>query len=221
MARGCYVLVDPLELPDAATTISKIRENGNIVGCYVSVGTCENWRPDSPQMKPACTTREWSDWEGEFFVSDVELALSPMLARFTSMAEIGCEFVEFDNMDWAQDPQYNQEFGIEATPEKARTYLTNLCDSAHALGMKCMAKNATAGLEIFDGGTFESYPEELDWWESADLKSFVDAGAPAVVFHYGERDCKSVTTWYRQRYGAGLSVLCENPALGGYEHTAE
>ncbi len=72
--------------------------------------------------------------------------------------------------------------------------------------------------QAFDGGTFESYPSELDWWEHEHLQSFVDEGHLAIVIHYVEGDCDDVALWCRQRYGSGVSFLCEDPSVNGYRH---
>ena len=217
-AEGCYVLLDPFDEPAAAAAIPTLQAANNLVGCYISVGTCETWRSDYEDIRPYCTQKEWPEWPGEFFVSDVAGIVPWMQARIDRARDWGCDMIEFDNMDWALDPEQNQAFDVPVTPQDSIAYYRDLCDRVHQAGMKCMAKSTREGADIFDGGTFESAPDELDWWEHDHLQSFVDQGLPAVIFHYDEPDCDSVTLWYRQRYGAGLSVLCEAPAVGGYRH---
>lgn len=216
-ARGCYVLVDPFEA-DAGTQVAAIAALGNQVGCYVSVGTCEDWRDDFDALRPACATRQWGAWAGEYFVSDTAAALPPMKARFDAMAAWGCEWVEFDNMDWAEDDSAVARYDLQVDATSGAAYNRELCAHARSLGMRCMAKNTALGAEDFEGGTFESYPDDLDWWDRAALARHVDAGQLAVVVHYDERDCESVALWYRQRYGSGVSFLCEDPRVGGYVH---
>ena len=133
------------------------------------------------------------------------------------MAAWGCDMVELDNMDWADDEEQSRAFQLDVTPQQGITYTQALCAYVHQSGMQCMAKNTRHGA-MFDGGTFESYPDELDWWEHDDLQSFVDEGRLAIIFHYDERHCDDVALWYRQRYGVGVSFLCEDPAVGGYRH---
>ncbi len=217
-AQGCYVLLDPFYEAAAADAIAPLHAAGNVIGCYISVGTCEDWRDDFDDMREFCTAKEWGEWEGEFFVSDPDGILPWMQARIDQLAAWGCDMVEFDNMDWASDEDQNHRFQLAVTPDQAIAYTATLCDAVHTAGMGCMAKNTMDGLQGFDGGTFESYPDELDWWEHDHLQGFVDEGLPGVIFHYDEPDCADVTLWYRQRYGSGVSVLCEDPDLGGYQH---
>jgi len=214
-ARDCYVLIDPFDDADARDAIAEMQAAGNTVGCYISVGTCEEWRADFEDIRGFCTDREWDQWEGEFFVTDVDGIRPFILARIDKLASWGCDMVEFDNMDWAgEDETYN----IGVTTEESVAYYQTLCDAVHDEGMLCMAKSTREGAETFDGGTFESSRHELDWWEHSHLQSFIDEGRLGIIFHYDESECDDVTLWYRQRYGRGVSVLCEDPSLRGYRH---
>ncbi len=217
-AQDCYVLLDPYDDPLARDAIAEISAAGNTIGCYISVGTCEEWREDFAEIREFCITEEWAEWEGEFFVSDVNGIMPAMEARIDQLASWGCDMVEFDNMDWAEDEEQNVRFGLEVTPQQAIGYYQSLCDYVHAAGMECMAKSTREGAEDFDGGTFESSPDELDWWDHAHLQSFIDEGRLGIIFHYDERDCDDVALWYRQRYARGLSFLCEDPSIRGYRH---
>ncbi len=217
-AQGCYVLIDPFEAQEAADAIPAMQAAGNTVGCYISVGTCEDWRDDFDQISEHCTSEVWPEWPGEFFVSNPDGVVTTMQARIDQLATWGCDMVEFDNMDWASDPEQNEAFGVDLSPEDAVAYYQALCEYTHAAGMGCMAKSTREGGEVFDGGTFESFSDNRDWWEHGHLQSFVDEGRLAVVFHYDESDCDGVEAWYRERYGAGISFLCEDPTVGGYRH---
>ena len=121
-ASDCYVLLDPFDDPEAAEAIGALKSAGNIVGCYMSVGTCEDWRNDFDDVRGFCSEREWGEWEGEFFVEDVEGIAPFMRARIDQFASWGCDMVEFDNMDWASDPEHNARYGLAVTPEGAITY---------------------------------------------------------------------------------------------------
>ncbi len=217
-ARGCYVLVDPFDDAAVAAAIPSLHATDNLVGCYISVGTCEDWRADFASLKPACTDKGWPQWPGEYFVRDVEAARPWMEARLEQLAAWGCDLVELDNMDWAEDPAAASRYDLDVTPDQAMVYYQGLCAYARALGVGCMAKSTAEGALDFDGLTVESSPEELDWWDQGALRAFADAGKLAVIFHYGEPDCAQAEAFYRERYGAGLSWLCEAPAKGGYVH---
>lgn len=71
----------------------------------------------------------------------------------------GCDFVEFDNMDWA-DSENIKNYNLAITEKEAREYSHNLCKYTHSLGLKCMAKSTTFGDKIFDGMTAESFASD-------------------------------------------------------------
>ena len=60
-------------------------------------------------------------------------------------------------------------------------YVNHLKGYASSLGLSWMVKNMTEGVESFAGVTYESSHNEKDWWESADLKSFLADGKLCVV----------------------------------------
>ena len=71
-AEACYVLVDPFLMANPATSIAKIKERSNIVGCYISVGTCEMERDDFATMKSSCSEKPWPQWPDEYFVTSID-----------------------------------------------------------------------------------------------------------------------------------------------------
>ncbi len=220
-ASNAYVLLDPDsdELAEDGSLISSIQANGNEVGAYISVGTGETWRDDFAALQPYLVTKQWGDWEGEYFVSTPnDAVLDVMKARVGRIASMGFDWVEFDNMDWAQDDEYRAEYQFEATTEDAEAYYGALCDYTHGLGMKCMAKSTVDGAEMFDGATYESYPDDQNWWDQDGAASFLSAGKPVVVVHYDEGDCAGVYAEYQGIYGADVSFICEDPAENGYVH---
>lgn len=217
-AADCYVLIDPDD-PDAAASIDALHTAGNTVGCYTSVGTCEDWRDDFDQVAASCVDQQWGEWPGEFFLDVPDAAWrQAMVARFERFAGLGCDVVELDNMDWAYDDANLQQYGISTTAESAEEYLAALCVDAEAVGLGCMAKNTTRGTPTAMGGTFESYPGEKDWWDSSHLQSLLDAGALGVVVHYGEWDCDAVFEEYIGWYGDRVSFICEDRETRKYRH---
>ena len=222
LARNCYVLVDPFVDPvedGPASEIQELIQLGNEVGCYTSVGTGEDWRPDFAELRPHLVEEPWAEWEGEYFVSDVEGALVVMKQRLDLFASVGCQWVEFDNMDWAYDSGQRARHKFEANEEEAEIYVNDLCLYAHSLDMLCMAKNVRLVENIFDGGTFESFPDDLDWWDHGDLQAFLDEGKLAIIVHYDETDCERAEAVYADSYGPGISVLCEDHNLEAYRHS--
>ena len=66
-----------------------------------------------------------------------------------------------------------RKYGFHVTEKESLVYVNNLRDYASSIGLSCMAKNMTEGVESFTGITYESWHNEKDWWESAYLKSFL------------------------------------------------
>jgi cysteinyl-tRNA synthetase, unknown class len=115
-AKNCYVLVDPYEIKSPTSTIAAIKRLGNEVSCYISVGTGEAWRSDFKAMRPFLVKKEWADWEGEFFIKNADPKLvSLMERRITELHRFGCQWVEFDNMDWTNDVAQVKQYGITMT----------------------------------------------------------------------------------------------------------
>jgi hypothetical protein len=194
-----------------------MKQNGNLVSCYISVGTCEDWRDDFAAMKPFCVSKQWGDWPGEYFVDRTDTGLVDLMkARIDKMAAWGCTMVEFDNMDFAFDQAYRSQYGITATSAQGEAYDESLCAYVHASGMGCMAKSSA--LSDFDGLTVESAPGNLDWWDKGDMTGMLSAGKIGIVVHYNESDCAGVRTTYQSEYGSKLSFICEDKAQKKYRH---
>lgn len=211
-AKGAYVLLDPFsEAPaDWAATVVSLKANGNEVGAYISIGTGEDWRKDFSALKPFLVTKAWDEWGGEYFVTSTEGALPIMQARIDKIADWGFDWVEFDNMDWAQDDDSRKTYGFGTTAEQSVAYFRALCDHVHAKGMRCMAKNLTKGADNFDGVLYESYSDDKNWWDVAGGKAFAQAGKPVIVVHYNEVDCAAVRNEYHAIYGKSVSFICED-----------
>ncbi|HFB99969.1 MAG TPA: hypothetical protein ENJ53_04110 [Phaeodactylibacter sp.] len=220
-AKNAYVLLDPFE-NDVATAIAAIKANGNEVGGYISIGTGENWRADYSQLEPFLVSQQWGQWAGEYFVKKTTTGIIPIMkARIDSMAVWGCDWVEFDNMDWVFDDDYRTQYGIEATQQEGIAYYQELCDYVHERGMKCMAKNMTEQAADFDGVLYESYDDEKNWWDIEGAKSFLNAGKLVIVNHYNESNCNQVYTDYMNQYNSDLSFICEDRMLEKYVHYNE
>ena len=234
-AADSYILVDAfgddtsLGYDESITSqIAALQANGNEVGGYISAGTAEDWRADyEAGLKVHAVTEEWEDWEGEFFINDTDGALPYMKARIDSMNQWGLDWVEFDNMDWVDSAGEAglSEDDLNVTREQATAYLNELCSYTQSLGMKCMAKNTVEGYETFDGVTYESYANDLNWWAglngdpSDETKAFLSAGKPVVIFHYGtnDADCQATYNDYVEDYGDAIVFACASgTAAEGY-----
>ncbi len=217
-AENSYVLIDPFGSEKIRKNILKIKEKNNIVACYISVGTGEKWCDDFQKMKVNLAKKEWSDWEGEYFVSKIDQNLiSLMKKRIDKMKEWKCDFVELDNMDWA-DEENIKKYSLKVSNEGSRDYVKNICRYAHQKGLKCMAKSTTYDSSLFDGLTVESYTDDKNWWSEAEMKQILWAGKIGAVAHYDEKNCQQVKNFYNSIYGKKIFFICEDKNLKKYKH---
>jgi len=220
-ANNAYVLVDPFE-DGVKEYITEIKANGNEVGAYISIGTGEDYRSDFSLLQPFLVNVQWGQWPGEYFVNQTTTGILPIMkARIDSLAAWGCNWVEFDNMDWVFDDDLRSQYGFQVTIAEGITYYNNLCNYAHSKGVKCMAKNTVEGANNFDGVLYESYNNDKNWWDTEAAQSFLDAGKPVIINHYNECNCNEVYTEYMKLYNADISYICEDCKLKKYVHYNE
>ena len=216
-ARGCYVLVDPFDM--TASQLQKLPAiaKQNTLSCYMSIGTAEEWRDDFTSLKDFAIDDQWDEWEGEYFLNELsDEVVNIMKARITKMANDGCEFVEFDNMDWA-DENNIETYHLDIIREDSHNYARKLCTFAHTKGLQCMAKSTNFDDAIFDGLTVESYSNNKNWWADNELKGVLWRGDVGLVVHYDEQNCESAEQYYKSIYGDKLLFLCEKKG-GNYVH---
>ncbi|MDF1566888.1 MAG: endo alpha-1,4 polygalactosaminidase, partial [Spirochaetaceae bacterium] len=218
-ARNDYVLLDAFDDLQARSAIPALKAAGNTLAIYISVGTGEDWREDFDALRPSLVERPWGAWPGEYFIDHVDdTVMDVMKARIDAAAAWGADFIEFDNMDWASDSRARRRYKFHVTEEESLRYVNALRDYAEERGVLCMAKNMREGVEDFAGVTYESWSDEADWWDSADLMKFLAEGKLCIIFHYGEKNPAEATALYRERYGENLRVLVESRGMRGYVH---
>jgi hypothetical protein len=185
----------------------------------MSIGTGEAWRDDFDRLQPYLVGRQWGEWEGEYFVKQTTTGIiAVMKKRIDLMAKWHCDWVEFDNMDWAFDEVNRQEYGFRVSDAEAMAYYRELCDYVHQSGMRCMAKNILEGASGFDGVLYESYSDNMDWWDRKGTEDFLKAGKLVIINHYDETACDRVYQDYVHQYGENISFICEDTGLGKYVH---
>ncbi len=220
-AKNAYVLIDPFE-NNIHTKVSEIKSKGNEVGAYISIGTGEDWRADFNNLQPYLVAEQWGEWEGEYFVNSVTTGIVDLMKiRIDSIAKWGCDWVEFDNMDWIFDDDLRETYGFQVTQSEGIAFYNELCDYAHEKGIKCMAKNTVESATNFDGALYESYNDDKNWWEQSGAQSFLDAGKLVIVNHYNETNCGQVYSEYKGIYNNDLSFICEDANKKKYVHFNE
>jgi endo-alpha-1,4-polygalactosaminidase (GH114 family) len=190
-AKNAYILIDPFK-EGVPESINALKTNGNEIAAYISIGTGETYQDDYEQLKPFLVSKPWSKWPDEYFVKKTTTGiLDIMKARIDKIADWGCEWVEFVNMDWAYDKRNRKRYEFQITKAEAVTYFQTLCDYVHEKGMKCMAKNTTEDASNFDGVLYESFRNDKNWWNQSGAQSFLDAGKLVIINHYNEKNCSN------------------------------
>jgi len=171
-------------------------------------------------------------------VYNIDGILPHMKSRIDKMAEWGCDYTEFDNMDWCTDAEYRKKYG--STPgqkfpavDKCAGYNKKLCDYSKKKSMRCMAKSSGytddadeyAGGDEMDAITFESYLGDFNWWSNEHLQGFLDNDKPVVIVHYDggsnekKNSCDYFFNKYQDRYNSDkISYICESGELRKYVH---
>ncbi|CAA0203895.1 Peptidase M28 / glycoside hydrolase, family GH114 [Tenacibaculum maritimum] len=217
-ARNSYVLVDPFQ-KNVAASVAAIKARGNEVGAYINIGAGETYRDDFNAMKPFLVKKVWSEWDGEYFVNTTTTGIVDLMkARIDKVAAWGCDWVEFDNMDWFYDDESRATYGFKVTKEEGVAYYQELCDYVHEKGMKCMAKNTVENASNFDGVLYESYKKNMNWWDEAGTQRFLDAGKVVIINHYNEKKCENAYLKYKSIYKGNISFICEDAKLEKYVH---
>ncbi len=217
-ATNAYVLVDPF-MDNVVENIAQIKAKNNQVGAYISIGTGEDWRDDFTNLQPFLVSQSWDQWQGEYFVNDVTTGIIDIMkTRIDKIANWGCDWVEFDNMDWIYDDDLRATYGFQVTQQEGIAYYQELCDYVHSKGMKCMAKNMVENAQNFDGVLYESYNNEKNWWDVSGAQNFINLGKLVIINHYNETNCDAVYQEYMQIYGETLSYICEDVSVQGYKH---
>jgi cysteinyl-tRNA synthetase len=217
-AHNGYVLLDPFE-ENITEHIAEIQANNNEVGAYISIGTGETYREDYTQMQPYLVSTPWGLWPDEYFVNSTTTGiLTLMKSRIDKIADWGCDWVEFDNMDWIYDDELRAIHGFQVTENEGIAYYQELCNYVHSKGMKCMAKNLVENASSFDGVLYESYNDDKNWWEQSGAQSFLDAEKLVIINHYNETNCGQVYSEYKGIYNENLSFICEDANLKKYVH---
>lgn len=218
-ANNAYIIIDPFENAAVAASVKDLQKNGNEVGAYISIGTGETFRDDYNDIKPYLVSRQWGQWPDEFFIYTTTTGvIDIMKARIDKIDAWGCDWVEFDNMDWCFDDDLRKEYGFKVSQEEGMSYYQELCDYVHIKGMKCMAKNTVKGASSFDGVLYESYNDDENWWNENGAQDFLNANKLVIINHYNERKCDKTYSKYMKLYNTNISFICEDCKKKKYVH---
>ena len=172
--------IDPINV--GAQTIATLHRDGKKVVCYVDVGSWEPGRSDRASFDAACicgagvsmksdgtcsTNKHkmtgWNEWWFDIHTPKcAENVRAGILKRFESAQKFGCDAIEPDNLDaWQnEDATGAASAGWSISIADQVSYLKNLAQDAHNLGMGILLKNA-GGLIVDDEGKATSYTQDI------------------------------------------------------------
>lgn len=229
-ARNCYVLIDSSNFNNAESTIgyiNKLKQFNNTVGCYMSVGTIENWRQDYKQFVPGVdyVKKTWNEWPGEHFIAGDKNSkptlhtVSLMKKRIDEFSKLGCDYVEMDNMDIDSSNKYTN-----IKTHNMRMYNKILCNYMHTKSLKCMAKNtgpSDTDDNLFDGLSVESYKNLKNWWGEKHALNFTLNSKLFMISHYKQPtvdSCMNIWKEYKIIYNSTFGFACSQYETKHYIH---
>ena len=117
--------------------ITELHSKGQVVICYFSAGSYEDWRPDKDLFPDDVIGKPLEGWPGENWL-DIrsETVKAIMEARLDLAVEKGCDGVEPDNVDG-----YQNDTGFPLTYVDQLHYNIWLAKEAHKRGLSIGLKN--------------------------------------------------------------------------------
>jgi hypothetical protein len=144
-----YLDVDAFDTPKSFVT--KTKQNGTTVICYISAGTIEDYRPDRKAFeklnkqqknagKPAIIGKRYPAWPDERWLnfSRYKVFLPLMIDRIERCKSKGFDMIEFDNLDG-----HDNKTGFHIRKKHSIRYARALATEATKLGLASVQKNVT------------------------------------------------------------------------------
>jgi hypothetical protein len=140
----------------------------DIDGCYIDLGTWENWRSDQAQF-PSSVLGSSNGWPGEKWldIRQINLLAPVMTARMQMCVQKGFDALEPDNIDG-----YTNSTGFPLTAADQLAYNEWIANTAHSLGLSVGLKNdvdQTAQLQPF-----------FDWALDEQCNQYSECGTESV-----------------------------------------
>lgn len=178
--------------------IDQLHARGVKVIGYISVGSQENWRPDTGQFPAEVLGKDYDGWPGEKWLDIRRLdLLAPILrARLDLCSAKGFDGVEPDNIEI-----HDNDTGFPLTYADQLAYARWLADEAHARGLAIGLKNApdmlSDSLPFFDFAITED-AFFFNWIDK--MLPFIAAGKPVFAAEYTDMDVdfNAACAWGRE-----------------------
>lgn len=205
-----------IDLYTEQSLIDELHAQGVKVICYISVGSQEDWRPDTDQFPAEVLGNNYDGWPGEKWldIRRIDLLAPIMRARLDLCAAKKFDGVEPDNIEI-----YDNNTGFPLTYEDQLVYAHWLANEAHARGLAIGIKNApdmvANSLDFFDFAiTEDAYYYE---W-AAKMLPFIEDGKPVFAAEYTDMDVdfKAACAWGREH---NINFILKNRILTAFRVT--
>lgn len=175
--------VDAFETSKA--TVDALHAKGKKVIAYVSVGTLENYRPDSALLPSSVIGKIYPEWPDERWLDIHHLdSLKPwLISRFTMIRQKGFDAIEPDNLD-----AYENETGFDISITDTKAFCTYLITLAHSMGLGIGQKNVSELTDDFSSSFDWALTEDAfdQGWQD-DMLPYITKNKPVFVTEYTDK----------------------------------
>jgi hypothetical protein len=194
-----------------AAAIAELHARGRTVSCYVSAGTDEPWRTDSPEFPASAVGNALANYSRERWVDVRDPTVQAINQRRLAVAASrGCDAVELSNIQ-----AHTADSGFPLTAADDLAYARFLLGVAHAQGL-------TAGVSVNDDLVAPLAPE-MDWGLTEEClaydtcsawRALVNAGKAVFMVEYGSAVDAPVLC--PQAVALGFSLVIKRSSLDAF-----
>lgn len=191
--------------------VTRLKDAGRHVACYVSVGTFEPWREDADRFPQEAIGRELADYPDESWL-DVrnETVRSLMAARLDALVRQGCDSVQASSLDG-----HSVDSGFALTLSDDLDYARFLSSEAHGRGLGFAL--TTSGELVGQAQPYADWGLAEQCLANADCgswSSFAAARKPVFMVEFGAaEDAPALCAGAQQ---LGYNLLIKRRALDGF-----
>jgi hypothetical protein len=208
--------LDGFENPKS--TVKDLHDRGFKVVCYIEVGGAENYRDDYDQFPPETLGRNMAGWPGEKWI-DIR---HPEVVRIIKDRIKMCADKGYDAIEPDLDTSYVEPTGFDLTKADEISYMKDLANYAHSLGIAMWGKNPDSTGDSFSSDMVDVFDavltEECGQYNTCGLlKPFTQAGKLVFEAEYAigtDRFCPNAndkTGWMGTRFSVDLNGSKREP----------
>ncbi|CAI6278741.1 unnamed protein product [Periconia digitata] len=197
-----------------AATIKALKKTGDLVICYFSAGTVEDWRDDVKDFPKADVGKVLPEWPNEKWIRTGSSKVREIMAKRIKIAgDKDCDAIDPDNIDG-----YQNDNGLNLNSNDAIDYMKWMRIEAAKYNMKIGLKNA---LDIIDALTpfidFAVNEQCAQHVECDRYNAFLASNKPVFHIEYPTTlNVGQVNTSYCNGPGtSGMSSILKNLLLDG------